>query len=128
MPSKPPRTDMSKAARRPAPLSLRLSEKERADLKALAGEQNLHAYIRACLLAANDNAPANDKEDRRQLAQILAKLGQGEMAANLRALADAAKSGSLVMDEATSEAIQHACADIAEIKTLLMRGLRIKER
>ncbi|MEM7775924.1 MAG: hypothetical protein AAF732_09970 [Pseudomonadota bacterium] len=128
MSAKPSRKNMSKQACRPSPLSLHLSDKERATLKARAGAQNLHAYIRARLLAANDNAPANDKEDRRQLAQILAKLGQGEIAANLRSLADAANSGTLVMDQATGEAIQRACADIAEIKSLLMRALRIKER
>lgn len=118
---------MSKANRRTAPLALRLAEKERAHLKAQAGERSLHARIRACLLAANDNIPANRIRDRRELAQILAKLGQSDIATNLRSLAKAAKSGTLVMDEATIRAIRRASIDIAEIKTQLMQELRIKE-
>ncbi|MEM7776513.1 MAG: hypothetical protein AAF732_12965 [Pseudomonadota bacterium] len=128
MPAKPSRKNMSKPARRPAPLSLRLSDNERTGLKARAGQQNLHAYIRARLLAANDNVPADCKDGRKQLAQVLAKLGQGDIAANLRSLAVVAKSGSLVVDEATVQAIQRACTDIAEVKSLLMCALRIKER
>ncbi|MEO1610706.1 MAG: hypothetical protein AAFR90_15550, partial [Pseudomonadota bacterium] len=101
-------------------------------LERRAGKQPLSIYIRAQLFAANDNARVSGKQalanHRQALAQILAKMAQGEIAANLRVLADAARSGSLVLDEDSKATLLQASADIAEIKALLMQSLGIKER
>ncbi|MEO1610036.1 MAG: hypothetical protein AAFR90_12030 [Pseudomonadota bacterium] len=123
---------MNKSAPQSKPLSLRLSPAQRRELERRAGKQPLSIYIRAQLFAANDNAPVSGKQDlvnnRQALAQILAKLGQNGIASNLKELADAARSGSLVLDEESNAALLKASADIAEIKALLMQSLGIKER
>jgi len=123
---------MNKSNQQSKPISLRLKDAQRRELKRRAGDNSLSTYIRAQLFAANDNAPVSGKRaptnDRQALAQILAKLGQNSISNNLDILAKAARSGSLVLDEESKAVLLQASADIAQIKTLLMQSLGIKER
>ncbi len=119
---------MNKPARQSKPISLRITATQRRDLERRAGKKPLSIYIRAQLFAANDNARVSGKNNRQALAQILAKLGQNGIANNLQTLADAARSGSLVLDEESKAALLQASDDIAAIKSLLMQSLGIKER
>jgi len=123
---------MKKSAQHSKPLSLRLTATQRRELERRAGRKSLSDYIRMQLFAANDNTPNLDPSlplNRYQaLARILAKLGQNGASKNLQALAEAARSGSLVLDEESKAALLQASADIAEIKSLLMQSLGIKER
>tara|TARA_R110001606_G_scaffold399304_1_gene584245 strand:- start:18796 stop:19140 length:345 start_codon:yes stop_codon:yes gene_type:complete len=110
-----------KDPKRLAPFSLRLTKYERKALELRAGEMALGSYVRSVLFGE----VSGDK--RISHAQILAKLGQSEMADSMRELARCAQLGMLPVTPETESAIRQACVDIAEIKSLLMKALRIKE-
>lgn len=105
-------------------LSIRLSFKERKQLETMAGKTLLSTYVRNRLFSKSQQVT---NEDQKNLAQILAKLGQSNMAANLRELTQLARSGSLALTPETIDKLDQACTDIAAIKSMLMKALRIKE-
>ena len=118
-------TDSSR--KRAAPLSLRLSENERARLSEWAGGQALSSYIKAVLFSELSPKMRSRSrftaEDRRELAKILAWLGQTQIAAHLAVLANAAESGSLDMSEPMAQSVLKACTDIEYIRSTLMQAL-----
>lgn len=122
--------DAPKAIKRPAPLSLRLSEDERALLEQHAGNQPLGAYIRAQLFG--DAASAKRRSFRRPctdyriLGQVLATLGQSDLASCLCILAAAAEAGELDVDKEIAGKLNAACDDIHEIRLLLITALGLK--
>lgn len=110
----------------PPPFSLRLSEAERARLKAEAGNQPLGAYIRSRLLgedAAKRRRSRRPRIDEQTAARLLAELGKSRLANNINQLARAANSGSLPLTPETETALRRACADIQAIRHELMRAL-----
>jgi len=118
--------------RPPAPFSLRLSEAERDRLKALAGSQPLGSFIRdrifegaAELPRARGKAPV---ADHKTLAQLLGMLGNSRLSDSLHELAEAARIGALPLDPETAASLQKSCADVANMKRLLMDALGIRER
>ena len=97
-PSKP-------ATKYPAPITLRLTDEERAALKIAASGMSVSAYIRKCLFGA-DAAPRKRRSyvpvaDQEALARILSMLGQTRIANNLNQIAYHANRGTLLLDEAT---------------------------
>ncbi|MFC3229172.1 hypothetical protein ACFOGJ_18140 [Marinibaculum pumilum] len=119
-----------KPAKRPAPFSLRLSEEERARLEREAGSEPLGSYIRSKLL---DEGEAPRKKARRAppvdyalLGQILARLGKSEISANLCLLAALAEAGELPIDEETQHDLRTACADVKDMRLILIRALGLK--
>ena len=116
--------------RRLAPLSLRLSGEERARLEMAAGNLPLGTYIKFCLFA--DGAPPklartrNPVREQRALAQVLARLGASRMANNLNQLAHAANIGALICDDETVAMIDAACADICEMRSMLVTALGLR--
>ena len=119
----------------PAPFSLRLTLEERRELEDHAGRQPLGVYIRQRLFAEQGAKGKRQRAARRPtvhdeqaLAQVLALLGQSRLASNVNQLARAANSGSLPVSPDTEAALSAASADVATIKTLLMRALGIRER
>ena len=115
---------------RPAPFSLRLTVEERAHLERAAGTIPLGTYIKSRLFA--DGAPPklartrNPVREQRALAQALARLGASRMANNLNQLAHAANIGALICDEETVATIDTACADIREMRSMLVTALGLK--
>lgn len=105
-------------------ISIRVMEAEHKALQKRANGLSLSAYIRACLFA---DTRLSSQDDKKLLAQILAKLGQSNIANHLRDLANLARSGSLPLTPETTAKLDQACQDIAEIKSSLMNALRIKE-
>lgn len=81
----------------------------------------LGSYIRSVLF---DEVSYNEQNTH---AQILAKLGQSDMAHSMRELSSAAKSGALLVTPETEAQLVQATRDIVEIKSLLMKALKIKE-
>ena len=106
------------------PLSIRLSFQERKQLETMAGKTPLSIYVRNRLFSKSQQVT---NEDQKHLAQILAKLGQSNMAAHLRELTQQARSGSLALTPEIIAKLDQACKDILEIKSILMKALRIKE-
>lgn len=116
----------SSANKRPSPVSIRFSEAERAWLEARAGGEPLSAFIKSSLFG--DVSPrristTQAKADREALARLLAWLGQTQLAAHLAVLANAAESGSLDVSEPVTKAVLRACADIEEMRNVLMHAL-----
>lgn len=105
-------------------LSIRLSFQQRKQLETKAGKTPLSTYVRNRLFSKSQQGT---NEDQKHLAQILAKLGQSNMAAHLREFTQQARSGSLALTPETITQLDQACTDIAAIKSILMKALRIKE-
>src|SRR3546814_4492279 len=79
------------ADKRPAPFSLRLTFEQRAQLEQDAGGMSLAAYIQSRLFDSENPAPRRrgkrPVKDYQALAQVLGKLGQSRLSANLNQLA-----------------------------------------
>lgn len=123
-------SDTSKNGAKPTPFSLRLTFDERAILEGAAGGRPLGAYIRERLLNGEE-APRKKPKKRKKrpikdikaLSQVLAELGQSRIANNLNQLAKASNTGSLPVTPDTERALRNACADVREMRNLLMRAL-----
>lgn len=113
----------------PKPVSIRLTPEERAHLETAARGSSLSSYIRGCVFDAGfRSSPVRmPRHDERVLAQILALLGQSEIASHLRELSGSAKNGTLPVSPEIEAALVTACGHVAEIRTLLMRGLGLLE-
>jgi len=113
-------------AKAPPPFSLRLSEGEKARLRAEAGNQPLGAYIRSRLLgedASKRRAARRPRLEEKTAARLLAELGRSQLAASLNQLARASKSGSLPITEETEAALVKACTDIRRMRDELMQAM-----
>lgn len=102
-----------------------------AQLSHRAGSKPLSAYARDQLFPANDNAAPKAARRRDTIkaasaAKALALIGPAT--SSLKSIAYAMASGLLPYAPDTEAAVLKACADIAEMKTLLMKTLGIRER
>src|SRR3546814_5471194 len=104
------------ADKRPAPFSLRLTFEQRAQLEQDAGGMSLAAYIQSRLFDSENPAPRRrgkrPVKDYQALTQVLGKLGQSRLSANLNQLARSANSGSLPVTPDTEAALLAAVAEI----------------
>tara|TARA_B110000858_G_C17809185_1_gene479958 strand:+ start:900 stop:1313 length:414 start_codon:yes stop_codon:yes gene_type:complete len=123
-------SDTSEKGTTPTPFSLRLTFDERAILEGAAGDRPLGAYIRERLLNGEEAPRKKSKKRKKQplkdvkaLSQVLAELGQSRIANNLNQLARASNTGSLPVTPDTERALMSACADVREMRNLLMRAL-----
>lgn len=115
--------------KRPAPFSIRLSADERAYLERKAGHRPLGRYIRAKLLGDGETPRKTSRApsiDYAMLGQVLGVLGQSEIATHLCLLAMAAETGRLELEDADRIALNEACTDIREVRTLLVNALGLK--
>jgi hypothetical protein len=117
-----------KASRRAiSPLTLRLTEDERAKLEELAAGMTLSTYVRACVFGQEakrrKRRAKNTVEDTKAAAEALALLGQSRIANNLNQLAYHANIGALDIGEAERAKIDEAYAHVLAIRTLLVRAL-----
>jgi hypothetical protein len=113
------------------PVSLRLTEAERARLQQEAGTRTLSAHIRQRLLSDDADRRRQVRlptTDTRLLASVLAQLGQSRIAESLRELADAARVGALPNDGESETAIRSACAAVHQMRADLIRALGLVER
>ncbi|MBB4305681.1 hypothetical protein GGD81_004763 [Rhodobium orientis] len=112
--------------KRPAPISVRVSEDERDELKRRAGSLPLSTFIRQAVLgddAVARRSPRAVSADRVLLAKVLAALGQSRIIGNLHRLAEAAESGSLYVDDQVSAAIRQACEDVRILRLAVLQAL-----
>jgi hypothetical protein len=108
-------------------VSLRCSVEQRADLGRRAAGQQIGAYLRATLFPSNDNAPLprqprKPSENAVALAQALAQLGQ--ISTQLKDRARAAELTGVPTEDYSTSVRQ----ELSEIKSLLMKGLGVRER
>lgn len=125
----PPSQDVStrQAEDAPAPFSLRLTFEERASLEQAAGDMPLGAYIRSQVFkdgkARSRRRYKRPVKDHQALGQLLGALGEARLANNLNQLAKAVHTGSLPVTPETEKALRDACAEIHQMRSLLMRAL-----
>lgn len=121
---------LDKAKRkRPSPFPIRLSAEERAILERKAGNRSLGSYIRGQLLGEAEiprKATRAPSLDRVALAQILGLLGKSEQVSCLFLLLAAAEGQRVSMADEHSTALQDACADVREMRRLLIEGLGLR--
>lgn len=114
-----------------SPLSIRLSDTERATLLKAANGTALSVYARKKLFGDATTLRQNRTRDpiasETHLAQILAWFGRSDLGASLKSLAEDARDGALLLDDETVASIHRACADIGEIRSLLLQALGLKE-
>lgn len=112
-------------AGRPAPVSIRFSESERATLAARAGGQPVSTYVRQVLFGDGQERPSvrQDGPGRQLSGRVLAMLGKSGLATSLQSMAIMAATGVLYVDEETEMYLRRACEDVRELRDLLMRSL-----
>ncbi len=115
--------------RRSAPLSIRLSDAERASLEQKAGGLPLGTFIKQTVLdeavrprKARTAPPIRDAE---ALGRLLGLLGQSRLSSNLNQLAKAANMGALPVTEETEADLRRACAEVLELRRLLLLALGV---
>lgn len=111
----------------PAPFSLRLTFEERASLEQAAGDMPLGAYIRSQVFkdgkAKKRRRQKRPIRDHQALGAVLGMLGESRLANNLNQLAKSANTGSLPVTPDTEKALREACAEIHQMRAMLMRAL-----
>ena len=115
--------------RPPSPFCLRLTGEERSRLETLAGTRPLGAYIRSRVFgesAAPRRATRRPSADQKQLALLLAGLGQSRLASNLNQIAKAANTGTLDASPELRAELHSACNEIRTMREILIAALGIK--
>lgn len=119
--------------KRPSPLSLRLSDEERALLQRDAGSLAVGAYIRKKLFGENARLGESQRRkhsrpsmDHEQIAKLLGILGQSELGPSLIAIAMAAETGSLPVSPELTEELHQSCHDVRQMRSNLIAALGIK--
>lgn len=121
----------AKAAAKPRHiLSVPLTPEQMTDLARRAGRKPVSAYARGQLFPANDNSPVAKPRPRSPAkaafaSKVLATLGP--VRTSLATIEHDMASGLLLFTPDTEAAVQNACADIAAMKSLLMKALGIRE-
>lgn len=115
----------------PSPITLRLTDEERAMLMDLAAGISVSAYIRKCVFG-NDAAPRKvcarvPIKDELALARVLGMLGASRIANNLNQIAYHANVGSLVIDEQCTKEIHEAYGHIVSMRGDLINALGLTE-
>ncbi len=121
---------MSKApSERATPLSVRFTDAEKARLKDLAGSRPVGQYIRDQALQGESvprAARRSPVKDAEPLAQLLGLLGQSRLGSNLNQIVKAAHQGSLPVKEELDADLRRACAEVFEMRVLLLRALGLQ--
>lgn len=111
--------------KREAPFSLRLTFKEKAALRKLAGKMPLGAFIKAVLKeVVQQGKTVTPPPDSEALGRVLGQLGQSRLSSNVNQLAKAVNQGTLPVTPETEAEIKEACRAIAEMRDELMRALK----
>jgi len=113
--------------KRPSPVSVRLDDNEKAELKAKASGMPLGTYIKACLFGGRSTYARRHAVDREALAQALGKLGQSRLASNLNQIAKAANLGTLPVTPDLTKELNEACQEVRTLRRTLIAALGLKD-
>ncbi|WP_298821472.1 hypothetical protein [uncultured Roseibium sp.] len=116
--------------KRPAPLSVRLNDAERAQLMSEAKGQPLSTYIKAKALGSKPvrlRRSGLSVADRKSLAQVLAFLGKGNLSASLNQISNAVEVGVLPVTPETEAALVDALRSVCDLRRLLVQALGLQE-
>ncbi|MEE9355053.1 MAG: hypothetical protein V3U75_05630 [Methylococcaceae bacterium] len=120
-----------------SPFSLRLSLEERKRLEQYAAGLSLGEYIRQRIFTqghqGDESLPKrrtrgkHPVKDHKILSQLLGELGRSRLASNMNQIAKALNIGSLELTPETETALLEACADIYEMRNMLIKALGLKD-
>jgi hypothetical protein len=116
--------------RRPAPLSIRLSDAEKTALRQKAAGVPLGTFIKRVVFSGEAGVKVVQRgrypvKDTAALGQVLGLLGKARLANNLNQLAKAANLGALPVTQETEADLRAACADVAAMRRLLLNALGV---
>ena len=115
---------------RPAPVSVRFTAAQRATLERPAGSQPLGTYIKEQLFAGDGSTiprgPRKPKLDHAVLGQLLGALGKSDAARLITLLSLSAHTDKITLTETDRAAVRQACADIGDIRAVLVGALCFK--
>lgn len=112
-----------KKAPQTKPFCIRLTDEEKTHLKKLAANEHLSSWAREQLLGAEQRKRLRQRKpkvDDKNLAMVMALLGDQRISANLNQLARHANMGTLDCDDYVLEQIQEACAAMVAIRNYLI--------
>ena len=116
-----------KLANQTSPFSIRFTFEERARLEHDATGLSLGEYIRIRLFddkrEKRRTRSKHPVKDHQVLSQLLYDLGRSRMANNLNQLAHASNCGSLEFTPETQAVLLEACADIRDMRGMLLKSL-----
>ena len=116
-------------AKETRPFSIRLTEDEKAYLKAKAGRRSLGAYCRAVLLEGHGDSRKllrHPTMSDSQYAALLAALGQSHLSSNLNQLAKHANTGTLDVSQDIEQELHDAYGAVLEMRKALFIALGLK--
>jgi hypothetical protein len=117
--------------RRASSISIRVSEAERKTLKRKAGKRSVGAYVRERALGEDQEphrkASSTPSIDYGLLAQLLGKLGKSDQVSCLFLLSVAAEADRVELAEKERAALDMACADIRDMRSILMQALGLRD-
>ncbi len=111
------------------PFSIRLTPSEKAYLSQKAGSRPLGAYFREELLGKQADSRRKERKpkiDEKQVAALLAGLGQSRLPSNLNQLAKAANQGTLGTSEEVEQQLQDACEAVLAMREALFIALGLR--
>ncbi|MEO1242763.1 MAG: hypothetical protein AAFX54_12715 [Pseudomonadota bacterium] len=117
--------------KRPPPLSIRVSDDERARLKRDASGGSVNAYVRQKLFGASAVSRKSKRQpaaDMEALGRVLGALGQSRLASNLNQIAKAANMGALPVTPELEKELHDICADIHAMRCDLLKALGVKPK
>lgn len=115
-------------SKRGAPFSLRLTQQERADLKARADGEPLGAYIKSRLFTGAQYSSRAKRVDREALGKVLGRLGQSRIPQNLNQIAKAANIGAMPVTPELLSELQETCAELKALRQEIMAALGLRGR
>ncbi len=119
-----------KTQKRPAPLSIRVSDEERAKLKLAAAGGSINGYVRNRLFGAaaspSRRVQRPNSLDHAALGRVLGTLGKSRLSSNLNQIAKAANMGALPVTPDLINELHTACADIQAMRHDLITAIGIK--
>ena len=116
--------------KKPAPFCLRLSQEERTKLEQDAAGMPLGEYVRQRVF--DESKPKRRTsgklpvKDHQVLSQLLGELGRSRLANNLNQIAKAVHTGALVLSPETRAVLLEACADIRQVRQMVMEALGLE--
>lgn len=118
--------------KRPSPISLRLSDEERARLERDAAGMSVSAYIRERLFGEGA-VPRKTRgkfpvKDHQALAKVLSALGRTNLARDLGQLEWAVDNGVMTISDEGERELRQACANVAAMRADLITALGLQAR
>lgn len=119
--------------KRPAPISMRFNEAQLAKLKPYAGNKSLGVYCRDYILQGHNIEAGSNKPglylDQISSAQILREIGLSSISENLHSIRTQVqmRNDDDLFVHLSSD-IAQACADVAALRSELMKSLNVHDR